>query len=102
MPAVLTRVQALRRDRLASSRATTRELAKSPTLFGENRQPDSGKYLLIPSVSSERRPYIPMDLMPSKVVSTNLNLIVPGAELYHLGVLSSAMHMAWVRSVADG
>jgi MmeI, DNA-methyltransferase domain/MmeI, target recognition domain/MmeI, N-terminal domain/MmeI, C-terminal domain/MmeI, helicase spacer domain len=99
MPAVLARVQAVRRDRLASSRPTTRELAKIPTLFGENRHPDSGKYLLIPSVSSERRPYIPMDLMPSKVVSTNLNLIVPGAELYHLGVLSSALHMAWVRSV---
>jgi hypothetical protein len=99
MPAVMARVQSVRRERLASSRATTRELAKAPTLFGENRHPTSGKYLLIPSVSSERRPYIPMDLMPSKVVSTNLNLIVPGAELFHFGILSSALHMAWVRSV---
>ena len=58
-----------------------------------------GRYLLIPSVSSERRAYIPIGFMPSDVVSTNLNLIVPGGELYHLGILSSAMHMAWMRSV---
>jgi hypothetical protein len=99
MPAVLERVDAVRRYRLASARPTTRELAKTPTIFGEIRHPAHGDYLLIPSVSSERRPYIPIGLMPSEVVSTNLNLIVPGAELHHLGVLSSAMHMAWVRSV---
>ena len=99
MPAVLERVEAVRRHRLASTRPTTQELAKTPMFFGEIRHPADGHYLLIPSVSSERRPYIPIGFMPSEVVSTNLNLIVPGAELYHLGVLSSAMHMAWVRSV---
>ena len=99
MPAVLERVEAVRRHRLASTRPTTRELATTPMFFGEIRHPADGHYLLIPSVSSERRPYIPIGFMPSEVVSTNLNLIVPGAELYHLGVLSSAIHMAWVRSV---
>ncbi len=99
MPAVLERVEAVRRYRLASSRATTRELAAAPTLFGEIRHPGSGQYLLIPSVSSERRPFIPIDILPSDVVSTNLNLIVPNATLYHFGVLSSTLHMAWVRAV---
>lgn len=99
MPAVLERVEAVKQSRLTSSRPTTRELATTPAIFGEIRHPTEGHYLLIPSVSSEKRAYIPIGFVPSKVVSTNLNLIVPGAELYHLGVLSSAIHMAWVRSV---
>ena len=99
MPAVLERVEAVQRYRLSSSRATTRELAATPTLFGEIRHPTTGQYLLIPSVSSERRLLIPVGLFPAKVISTNLNLIVPNATLYHFGVLSSTMHMAWVRAV---
>jgi len=81
-----------------SRRQTTRELADTPTLFGEIRQPNS-KYLLIPSVSSESRKYIPIGFMPKTVIGSNLVLFVPEATLYHLGVLSSAMHMAWVRQV---
>ncbi len=99
MPTIMERVEGVRSSRLASRRPTTQELAKIPTLFGEIRQPTEGHYLLIPSVSSEKRAYIPIGFMPSEVVSTNLNLIVPAAELYHFGVLSSAMHMGWVRSV---
>ncbi|MDS4070803.1 MAG: class I SAM-dependent DNA methyltransferase, partial [Candidatus Competibacter sp.] len=99
MPAILERVEAVRRDRLASTRATTRELAATPALFGEIRHPSSGEYVLIPSVSSERRPFIPVDILPAEVISTNLNLIIPHATLYHFGVLSSTMHMAWVRAV---
>mgnify|MGYP006266400957 FL=1 len=56
-------------------------------------------YLLIPSVSSERREYIPIGFMPASVIASNLALIVPGATLYHFGVLHSEMHMAWVRQV---
>lgn len=99
MPTIMERVEGVRRSRLASRRPTTQELATIPTLFGEMRHPTEGNYLLIPSVSSEKRAYIPIGFMPSEVVSTNLNLIVPAAEMYHLGVLSSAMHMGWVRSV---
>ncbi|MEX2151020.1 MAG: DNA methyltransferase [Steroidobacteraceae bacterium] len=99
MPAVMERVEAVRRHRLASNRPTTRELANVPALFGEIRHPVSGTYLLIPSVSSERRSVIPMGLLDASVVSSNLNLIVPGATAYHLGVLSSFMHMSWVRAV---
>jgi hypothetical protein len=98
LPEVMKRVEAVKRYRLESSRETTRELAKTPMLFGEIRQPDS-EYLLIPSVSSENRKYIPMGFMPKTVIGSNLVLFVPGATLSHFGVLSSTMHMAWVKHV---
>ncbi len=98
LPEVKERVQGVRKHREASSRETTRELANTPTLFGEIRQPDS-EYLLIPSVSSETRRYIPIGFMPKTVIGSNLVLFVPDAKYYHFGVLSSAMHMAWVKQV---
>ena len=73
----------------------TRRLA---ACFAEIRQPER-PYLLIPSVSSERRRYVPIGFMRPDVIASNLVLLVPGASLYHLGVLSSAMHMAWMRQV---
>jgi hypothetical protein len=98
MPEVMERVEGVRRHRAASSRETTRELAKTPTLFGEIRQPDN-EYLLIPSVSSENRQYIPLGFVPKTVIGSNLVLFVPDATFYHFGVVSSAMHMAWLRQV---
>ena len=98
MPAVMRRIEAVRTHRKASSRPTTRQLASVPSLFGEIRQPAT-RYLLIPSVSSETRRYIPMGFLRPDVIASNLALMVPGATLYHFGVLSSAMHMAWVRQV---
>ena len=98
LPEVMKRVDAVKKHRLESSRETTRELAKAPMLFGEIRQPD-GNYLLIPSVSSETRRYIPTGFMPKTVIGSNLVLFVPNASLFHFGVLSSTMHMAWVRQV---
>ncbi len=98
LPEVMERVEGVRKHREASSRETTRELAKTPTLFGEIRQPDN-EYLLIPSTSSENRQYIPFGFMPETVIGSNAVLFVPDATLYHFGVLSSAMHMAWVRQV---
>jgi MmeI, DNA-methyltransferase domain/MmeI, target recognition domain/MmeI, N-terminal domain/MmeI, C-terminal domain/MmeI, helicase spacer domain len=98
LPRVMERVERVREHREASKRETTRQLAKTPTLFGEIRQPDS-RYLLIPSVSSENRKYIPMSFMPKTVIGSNLVLFVPSATLFHFGVLTSAMHMSWVRQV---
>jgi hypothetical protein len=98
MPEIVQRIEQVRRHRAASPRDTTRKLARSPALFGEIRQP-GGRYLLIPSVSSEHRPYIPMGFMSASVIASNLALLVPSAALYHFGVLSSAMHVAWVRQV---
>lgn len=97
-PAVLNRVEKVREHRLNSSRQATRELANRPSLFGEIRQPDAF-YLAIPRVSSERRPYIPIGFLPSNHIAGDKLEIIPDALPYHFGVLTSAMHMAWVRSV---
>jgi len=98
MPEAMKRVEAVRRYRLNSKSAPTRKLAATPTRFHVENMPDSD-YLLIPSVSSERRTYIPLSFIPPTVIASNLCLMIPDATLYHFGVLSSAMHMAWVRSV---
>ena len=100
VPPVMEAVAKVRELRLASNRAATRRLAATPMLFGEIRQPESGNYLLIPKVSSEKREYIPMAFFPADVIASDLALIVPGATLYDFGVLTSRMHMAWMRTVA--
>lgn len=99
MKPVMERVEGVRRHREASRRRTTRALAATPALFGEIRQPRS-RYLLVPSVSSEHRRYIPIGFNPPSVIASNLTLVIPKAGLFHFGVLSSTMHMAWVRHVA--
>jgi hypothetical protein len=98
LPEVMRRVEGVKAHRLASNRQTTRALAASPALFGENRQPRT-KYLLIPGVSSERRAYVPIGFLSPSTIASNLVNVVPNAELYHFAVLTSQMHMAWVRYV---
>ena len=95
---VMRRLEAVREMRLASSAAPTRALADSPYLFFSTPQTDSN-YLCIPEVSSERRRYIPIGFMDKGVIASNKLLIVPGASLYHFGVLTSNVHMAWTRTV---
>jgi hypothetical protein len=97
-PPVLERIEKVRRFREASRREATRELAAIPSLFGEIRQP-TGKYLFIPKTSSERRAFIPIGFLEPKCILNNTSLFVDGAGLFHFGVLSSTMSMAWVRSV---
>ncbi len=96
MPEVMKRVQAVKAMRLSSPKATTVELALSPAHFGERRQPATN-YLLIPSVSSERRSYVPIGFMDASVVVSNLVYAVPDATLFHFGVMTSAMHNAFMR-----
>ncbi|MCX6625719.1 MAG: N-6 DNA methylase, partial [Acidobacteria bacterium] len=98
---VQERVEQVRQHRERSRRASTRALAGTPWLFGEVRQPAS-EYLLIPGASSVRRPYLPIGFLPPEVVASNLCLTIPAAGMYHFGVLISAMHMEWVRTVAGG
>jgi hypothetical protein len=98
MPEVLKRVDGVRQTRIESKKAATREWAQRPTLFTEDRQPVK-TYLLIPSVSSERRNYIPIGFMSPDVIASNLVLTVPNATHYHFGILSSTMHNAWMRAV---
>ena len=98
IPAIARRIAAVRAHREASTRETTKKLAAFPSLFAEIRQPDD-RYILVPGVSSERRKYIPIGFLSPKVIASNLVNVVPKAGLWHFGVLSSAIHMAWVRTV---
>ena len=98
-PLIVARIQKVREHRESSSREATRKLAQTPSLFGEIRQPETGNYLLIPSATSSERKYIPMGFLPSSVIASNLVLLVPNATLYEFGILTSQMHMAWMRTV---
>ena len=98
LPMILKRVEQVKSVRLASPKADTVKWASFPNQFTEDRQPENN-YLLVPSVSSERRKYIPIGFMCPDTVASNLCLMIPGATSYHFGILSSGMHMAWVRSV---
>lgn len=100
-PLVLERVKQVRNERKSSKAAGTRKFAKTPTLFAQIAQPvGEGHYLLIPRVSSERRDYIPIAFVDNTVIASDLAYLVPSANLYHFGVLSSQFHNAWIRMVA--
>ena len=96
---VRRRVEAVRKWREASRRATTRSLAETPTQFAEIRQPTS-RYLAFPTLSSERRRYIPVAYLTPEVVASNQVYVIADATPYHFGILTSTMHNAWVRYVA--
>ena len=98
LPEVMKRVQAVKEFRSKSTAAPTRKAAQAPTLFFYVSQP-AIKYILIPEVSSERRNYIPIGFMSPEVLSANTNFVVASDSHYLFGVLTSAMHMAWVRQV---
>lgn len=92
-------MEAVREFRLKSKAKTTNGYAKVPHLFAQITQPDGVDYLIVPSVSSERRRYVPIGFASSDVISSNAVQIVPGATLYHFGILTSNVHMAWMRTV---
>ncbi len=98
MPEAMKRVRAVTEFRLASRSPGTKKLAERPTRFHVENFP-SETYLAVPNVSSERRQYIPFAFLPPRVLASNLVGVIRGATVYHFGVLSSAMHMAWVRQV---
>ena len=98
MPEVMQRIELCKIDRLNAPDEGRRKLAERPWLFRETNNPE--KYVIVPSVSSESRKYIPIGFLNSDTISTNLNIVIPDAELYHLGVLESNVHMAWTRAVA--
>ena len=97
-PLVRSRVEAVRRFRMESKRKATRDLASTPASFAFVSHRNS-PYVIVPSVSSERRAFIPMGFMGPEVIASNLCLIVPGTTLSHFGVMTSTMHMAWTRTV---
>lgn len=97
MPEVMKRVEACKQDRLNGA-PDRQKLADTPTIFRETFNPNS--YIIVPRVSSENRQYIPLGFLNETVVPTDSAVIIPNATLYHLGVLTSNVHMAWMRAVA--
>ena len=95
---ILERVNGVRTFRQKSTKAATRAKAFTPTLFDENHECKSD-YVAIPVVSSENRRYIPMDYMKKEVIAGNKLFMMPNAKKYHFGVLTSNVHMAWMRAV---
>jgi hypothetical protein len=98
MPLVRARVEAVKAMRTASKDAQTKNDAATPTLFQKIRQPSSD-YLLIPSVSSEKRAFIPIGYLPASIIVSNLVYALPNATLYEFGMLCATMHNAWNRAV---
>jgi len=98
MPLCKERVENVRKYRLLSNRTSTRKLANTPTLFQTENIPKS-TYLVIPEVSSEARQFIPIGFLGMDILCSNKLRLIPEATLYHFGILTSTMHMAWMRSV---
>lgn len=99
MPLVMKRVEAVKEMRSSSKKAATKNWAAYPYLFTENRQPESGNYLLIPRVSSEKRCYIPIGYLSHTIIASDAVQIIPNATLFEFGVLTSSVHNAWMRVV---
>jgi len=98
LPLILGRVEKVRDFRAKSTAAPTRSAAQTPSLFFYRSQPTTD-YILIPEVSSERRHYIPIGIANPSLVPSNTCFVIPTSDLYLFGVLTSAMHMAWMRQV---
>ena len=96
MPEVMKRVDACRQDRLNGA-PDRQKLADTPTVFRETKNPST--YIIVPATSSENRKYIPLGFLDKNTISTNSAVIIPEATLYHFGILTSNVHMAWMRAV---
>ena len=99
IPPIISRIQLVKEFRQSSPKKQTQDSAERAMEFQEIRHNDND-YLLVPSVSSENRRYIPIGFIEGEVISTNANLIIPNATLYDFAILTSNVHMAWMRTVA--
>ena len=97
-PKVVERIEKVRDYRLASPKAATKKKAETPMLFDEVRECYED-YVAIPKVSSENRKYIPMDYLQSEIIPGDKLFMMPSASLFFLGILTSNVHMAWMRVV---
>ena len=97
MPHVMERIKLCKEMRLAAKDKATKKLADRPHLFRETYNYDS--YVVVPMVSPTSRRYIPFGFFGKDTISTNLNLVIENASNYHFGILSSRLHMCWVKSI---
>ena len=98
MREVYKRVQACKLDRENSPDAGRQKLALRPALFRETNNPEN--YIIVPATSSEKRTYIPLGFLGKEFIPSNAAVIIPDATLYHFGILTSSVHMAWMRTVS--
>lgn len=98
IPLIMDRIEKVKQFRLNSTKKETQESAATPSLFQEIRHP-STDYIIIPRHSSENRKYIPFGFVSPEIVVNDAVQMIPNATLYHFGVLTSNVHMAWVRAV---
>lgn len=97
-PSVMKRIEDVREYRLASPKPATQKKAETPMLFDEVRECTS-RYVAIPKVSSQNRRYIPMEVLRPEIIPGDKLFMLPDANLYHFGILTSNVHMAWMRTV---
>jgi len=98
LPTIQNKIDKVRKWRSESTRKATQKLADTAELFAEIRQPEV-EYLAFPTISSERREYIPSKYFDSKVIASNQIYVVPNAPLWLFAVLSSSMHMSWIKKI---
>ena len=98
MPAIVKRMQLVREFRTKSKRASTLKIASHPTQYNVEVIPRT-PFLVIPEVSSERREYVPIGWLEPPTIPSNLVRIIPNADIWHFGILTSRMHMAWLRNI---
>ncbi len=99
IPPIKKRIEKVRIFRENSSRAATQLLAKKPYRFGEVRHQE-GISIIIPKVSSERRSYIPAGFLDSDTIITDLAFAIYNPSPHIFAIISSRIHMTWVRAVA--
>lgn len=97
-PILKERIKNIAAFRQASTKEATQKWANLPTLFTEDRQPNSS-YILVPRHSSENRKYIPFGFFNSQEIIADSCSSIPNANQFHFGIISSLMHMIWIRYV---
>ena len=98
-PMVLERIAKCKEAREKSIAMGIRKFAATPTLFAQITQPESEDYILVPGHSSQGRTYVPIGFVSSENIVNDAVQIIPGANMYHLGILVSSVHMAWMRAI---
>ena len=98
IPEIAARLQKVADMRSASPTLSVRQAAQTPMLFTQIRHAETTS-VVIPEVSSETRKYLPMGFLTSETIASNLLQTIPGATMYHFGILTSNMHMAWLKVV---
>ena len=99
IPPIYEAVKNVKEFRLKSTALATKKKAEIPYEFFFISQPDTN-YIILPRVSSENRKYVPMGILPPSTIASDRCSIIPNAEIYHFGILTSSVHMAWMRTVA--